>query len=472
MNAKGYFIPEGVGFEPETLFFRNKFGEAEIEAPRPTRELAQQTIEKIELARENHLLGTPVRKIAESIGRASQNLSDKNYYLRKEAEETMPITTGLSPPMLSVGIDGLTRMFRKDKMLEMLYSELGNPEYLDGFRESKAGESRAFGKNLIVNVFGSGGVPGLQVIGIVNGLLIKSAVFSKPDSGEPNLPSIYLRAIADVDPKIAEAAAAFPWKGGSPEYADLEAYVFGGRGNKDAVVIYGSNETIMEVGKKVNPECKFIAYPPRTGLIMIGKEKLTKGNVTSLSRRAAMDVCIYDQKACFSPQRIYVEAGGEVSPEEFAHALSNEMDKLGKTLPVGQLTDYAKARINERKRTYQLQKALGNAEFFNPEGGFVVFDRNRALETPITYRTVHVMPVENLSEVPVLIKPFEGHIQAVGIEAGDKRFEEYSDIFSRIGDTSRITTPGNMYIFPPAIHHDGRRNYDDGLVRWVDRIKK
>jgi len=469
MNAKGSFIPEGVGFEPETLLFRNKFGEAEIEAPRPTRELAQQSIERIELARENHLLGTPVRKIVETIDKASQNLSDRKCPLRKEAEEVMPVTTGLSPQMLSVCLDGLTGMFRKDNMLEMLYSEFGDPGYLDGFRKSKAGESRAFGKDLIVNVFGSGGVPGLQVLGIVNGLLIKSAVFSKPDSGEPNLPSIYLRAIADVDPKIAEAAAAFPWKGGSPEHADLEAYVFGGRGKKDAVVVYGSDETIREVGKKVSPDCKFIAYPPRTGLIMIGKEKLTKDNVTGLARRVAMDVCMYDQKACFSPQRIYVEQGGEVSPEEFAYALSNEMDKLGKALPVGQLTDYAKGRINERKRTYQLQKALGNAEFFNPEGGFVVFDRKQALETPITYRTVQVMPVEDLSEVPVLIKPFEGHIQAVGIEADDKRFREYSDVFSRIGETSRITTPGNMYRFPLAMHHDGRGNYAD-LVRWVDRI--
>lgn len=469
MDSKGYFIPAGIGFKKENAPFRNKFGLVEIEVPSASKELAEECIEKIKLARENRLLGIPLKKIVQAIDRASSNLSDRNYYLRKEAEEIMPVTTGLSPQMLSLCMDALTKMFIEENMLNLLYSELGNPEYLDGFRKSRAGESRAYGKDMIVNVFGSGGVPGLQVLGIVNAMLMKSAVFSKPDSGEPVLPSIFSRAIADVDPRIAEAIALFPWKGGDPEYADLEAYVFSERKENEAVVVFGSDETIRNVKKKVSPECTFIAYPPRTGLIMVARDKLTKNNARNLAERVAWDICMYDQKACFSPQYIYLEEGGEVSPEEFAGILSEEMDKIGEKFPVGELTDVAKTRINERKRTYELQEIIGSAKIFNPKGGVVIFDRNRALETPITYRTIHVMPVNSLSEVLGLIKPFEKHVQTVGIEAREEEFREFSDILSLRGDISRITTPGKMYKFPPSAHHDGRKNFD-GFIKWVDRI--
>jgi len=469
LRAKGYFIPEGLKFERNQALFKSKFGEIEVEIPCVCRELAEKSIERIKLARENHLLRTPIRRIIQVIDKASSNLSDRSYFLRKEAEEVMPVTTGLSPQMLCLGLDALTKGYVEKNMLDMLYSELGDPEYLDGFRKSKAGESRALGKELIINVFGSGGVPGLQVMGIVNGILMKSAVFSKPDSGEPVLPSIFSRAIADVDPKIADAIALFSWKGGDPELVDLESYVFSERKENEAVVVFGSDETINNVKKKVNPECTFIAYPPRTGLIMVAGEKLTKNNVRNLAERIAWDICMHDQKACFSPQYIYLEEGTEVSPEEFAEILSKEMDKIGEKFPVGELTDYAKTRINERKRTYELQEIICSARIFNPRGGLVIFDRNRAFETPITYRTVHVMPVKNLNEVLDLVKPFEKHIQTVGIEAEEEEFRKFSDIFSLTGDISRITTPGKMHKFPLSIHHDGRKNFD-GLIKWVDRI--
>jgi len=469
MDSRGYFIPAGIGFKKENTFFRNKYGEVEIEVCSANRQLVEECIRKIILARENCLLRTSIKKIVQIIDKASSNLSDEKYSLRKEAEDVLPVTTGLSPQMLSLGMDALTTTFRKENMLNMLYSELGDPKYLDGFRKSKAGESKALGKELIVNVFGSGGVPGLQVMGIVNALLMKSAVFSKPDSGEPVLPSIYARAIADVDPRLADAIALFPWKGGDPEFADLEACVFSERKENEAVVVFGSDETIRNVKKKVSPECAFIAYPPRTGLIMVAKEKLTKNNAKNLAERMAWDICMYDQKACFSPQYVYLEEGGKVSPEEFAGILSKEMDRMGEKFPVGELTDIAKTRINERRRTYELQEIIGSAKIFNPKGGLVIFERNRALETPITYRTIHVMSVNILSEVLGLIKPFEKHVQTVGIEAGEEEFREFSDILSLRGDVSRITTPGNMYRFPPSAHHDGRKNFD-GFIKWVDRI--
>jgi len=467
MKVKGYFLP-CMEVESEKKIFRNKFGEVEVEVPHTTEYLVKSAIERMENTRE-YLLKLPVRKIAESVGRASKNLSDKKYSLRKKLEKTLPVTTNLSPEMVSLSIDIIADTFTEDNMIEMLYSELGDPEYLDKFKPSKAGKSKAFGKNIIINVFGSGGVPGIQVLGIVNGLLIKSAVFSKPDSSEPILPVVYCEAISDVDPKLAENLVVLPWEGGNPKYSDVENYVFGKRGENDAVIVYGSKQTINTIRRMVNRDSTFIGYPPRTSIIVIGKGKLNRNNIEDLTYRVAMDVCMYDQKACFSPQIIYTEEGGEISPEEFSEALAQKINKLNKKYPVGELTDDAKAKVNERKRTYIAQTILGKARVYESEGGVIIFDRNKTTERPITYRTVQIIPIESLDEFFELIKPFKDDLQTIGLEVGEKEFEYYVNSLSSLESVSRITRPGSMYRFPLSIHHDGKRNYE-GLIRWIDLI--
>ena len=49
---------------------------------------------------------------------------------------------------------------------------------------------------------------------------------------------------------------------------------------------------------------------------LVTKESLV--DAEALAHKAAYDVALYDQQGCLSPQLIYVEEGGAVTPKEFA----------------------------------------------------------------------------------------------------------------------------------------------------------
>jgi hypothetical protein len=52
-----------------------------------------------------------------------------------------------------------------------------------------------------------------------------------------------------------------------------------------------------------------------------------------VARQAALDVARYDQQGCYSPHVFYVQQGGRVSPQDFAHHLASELAGLQHKLP-------------------------------------------------------------------------------------------------------------------------------------------
>ena len=55
----------------------------------------------------------------------------------------------------------------------------------------------------------------------------------------------------------------------------------------------------------------------------------------ALAHKAAYDVALYDQQGCLSPQLIYVEEGGAVTPKEFAALLATSLAHWQTELPRG-----------------------------------------------------------------------------------------------------------------------------------------
>jgi hypothetical protein len=466
MSVKGYFIPEGVNCERRKLLFSNRYGEIDVEVPCVDKEVAEKCIEKILLAREDHLLRTPLKKIIQAIDKASSNLSKRNYSLRKEAEEILPIVTGFSHEMISANLDSLMDSFRMDKLYKMLQSELGNPDYLDGFAKSISGKSKVFGPRLSVYIL-SGNVLGPKVISVVYSLIVKSAAFFKSPYEEPVFTSLFIRAISDVDYRLAEVLASVPWEGGKTEYEEVEDFIFGKRTERDIMVLYGDQKTWEEIRNKVNPVTKFVHYPPRMGFCVIGRENLTKDKAEEIAERAALDICMSDQLLCSSPQFIYIENGGEVSPEGFAISLKKKVSEVGKAIPRGEIPSVAAARINELLRTYKLQEILGSAQLFESLDGIVIYDMiSKMPELSCLYRIVRVKPIDDISEIPDLMEPFSNYLQTVGVELSEKRKYELCNELGSQG-ASRITSIGKMHKPSLTWHHDGRFNILD-LLNWVD----
>ena len=93
---------------------------------------------------------------------------------------------------------------------------------------------------------------------------------------------------------------------------------------------------------------------------------------------AADDVVAWNQLGCLSPHVIYVEAGGEVSPENFAELLADELERREQTEPRGELPAEHAAAIASRRGDLRGARrafagddaALVQQKFHGLDGGF------------------------------------------------------------------------------------------------------
>ena len=96
-----------------------------------------------------------------------------------------------------------------------------------------------------------------------------------------------------------------------------------------------------------------------------------------IAARVADDVVAWNQLGCLSPHVIYVQSGGEVSPEKFAELLADELERREQTEPRGELAAEHAAAIASRRGIYEVRAAhspehadVAQQKFNGLDGGF------------------------------------------------------------------------------------------------------
>ncbi|HKJ03094.1 MAG TPA: acyl-CoA reductase, partial [Longimicrobiales bacterium] len=180
-------------------------------------------------------------------------------------------------------------------------------------------------------------------------------------------------------------------------------------------------------------------------------------------------VAFFDQRGCVSPQVVYVEEGGLVTPRDFARELAHAMGVLEDHLPGGTLDpDEASAR-HQLVGTAELLAASGSGVELHrggDAGWAVIFDPASAFAPSCVGRVVRVKPVADVLHTPTLVAPFARHLQSVGVAGCGDRLPRLAEELARAG-VSRITGFDAMPFPSPAWHHDGQGPLR-ALVGWVD----
>ncbi|NIR43118.1 MAG: acyl-CoA reductase, partial [Gemmatimonadetes bacterium] len=202
------------------------------------------------------------------------------------------------------------------------------------------GSYRAFGPALTFHVF-SGNIPGVSVSSLIRALCVKSASFGKTAAGEPYLAVCFCRALAQEDAELARCLAVSYWPGRS---MDLEAVALE---KADAVVVYGSDETVADIGGRVPTSTRFHAYPNRVGVAFVSRTALVPKAGRTLAHALASDVVMFDQQGCVSPHTIYVQRGGAVAPLELAERLADALADLAEEIPRGSLSSGESSFIHQ-----------------------------------------------------------------------------------------------------------------------------
>ncbi len=452
-------MPELPGLELEV--HERAFGPGHVPLRIPT--LTPHTVREILIAlkgsRAEFLAGRPVADILTAIDAAARRLTEPGEELYDELVSTLPDLTGYSKRMIEIGLERMGAGWTADALRGALDGEFGSLDVLDDFRPRKPrGFQRAFGAALTVHIF-SGNIPGVSVTSLIRGLCVKSAGFGKTAAGEPYFAVCFARALAAEAPEIASCLAVSYWPGGSE---DLEAVAFSEAG---AVIAYGGDEAVSQVGCRVPPGVRFIGYPNRVGAALVANSALSRVDAPLLARNAALDVVMFDQQGCVSPHTIYVQRGGEIEPLEFANQLAAALHDLSAEIPRGTLAPGESSLIHQLRAQAEMRGATVLASERGTEWTVIVEDRVEFEPSPLN-RVIQVRPVDDLSEAVSALGQVGSRMQTVAIAAEPNEVRSLAARLGAIGAT-RLVRVGEAAWPAPHWHHDGRFQFMD-LVRFVD----
>jgi hypothetical protein len=391
-------------------------------------------------------------RIVAAVDRASACLLDRAHPLRRRAEALLPVVTGYDRETVRLGLTSTLKTFRRPQLLRFLAEDFPNPGVLDGFQPAvKGGLIRARGPDLLLHVW-AGNVPALPLWSLVAGLLVKAGTLGKLASAEPLTAGWFAHLIAEADPELGECLAVTWWKGG--EDGAEAAYL----AQADCVMAYGGNATLAALRAKLPTTTRFLPHGHRIGFAMVGREALDSRRAGPLARLAAHDVVRYEQQGCYAPQMIFVERGGRVGPDAFARHLAHELAASANRHPRRRLDAGEAAAIAAWRSAHEMRALDGGATLLGDPAdpwSVVLIDAPTGLSPSGLNRSVAVVAVDDLAEVPALVAPHRATLQTAGVAAAPARLLTLADDLAGIGVT-RISAIGRMTAPEAGWHHDGR----------------
>lgn len=433
-----------------------------VETPPSPREL-NAVMDALLARRRRHLARRPVHDILEVMDRCIRRWLDPDLDERRQAEAQLPATTGLSPPMLRHVLPLVFEEYRGERLGVLLDAELGGRDSLDRAVASDGGSRRAIGPKLSVHVL-AGNLPGAGLDGAVFSLLAKSAVLVKAASAEPVLPDLFARSLASVDPELGACLRVVHWPGGR---ADLENAAFG---RADLVVASGSDASLASIRGRLGADTRFIGYGHKLSFGLVTKAGLAgRGALAHWSRAAAYDVAVYDQLGCLSPQLVYVEEGGPVSPQEFAAALADDLATWQITLPRGAMPTEAGSAVRRLRDRAEWQALAGKDVVLHASSGgtdwTVIYEADPTFAPSPLYRTVRVKPLHGPAHLAELLTDWRPYLEAAGIAADPNEAARLGELLAGLG-VSRVCPLGKMQRPPLNWRRGGRPRIGD-FVRWT-----
>jgi hypothetical protein len=323
------YLPGLDASEVEWEFLKFERGLEQLTVAVPTLTQAQTIAltRRVRTAPMRYLAPMPVTQIISVIDAAIHLFLDRQGPYRKQLESALPIITGYDPEMIRLALTAYLKTFRGPELARFVTEDLPNPLILDRFVPAlKGGYVKAYGPTILVHVW-AGNVPALPLWSFVCGLLVKAGNIGKLPSAEPLFAGLFAQAVAEVEPELADCFSILWWKGGDDRVA-TNLYE-----SSDVVLAYGGNSVLTQIAERVPLTTRYLPFGHKISFSVIAAQALDSDKSWRLAHAAEFDVGNYDQHGCYSPQLIYVERGGTVSPREFSNYLAHELEAFATRYP-------------------------------------------------------------------------------------------------------------------------------------------
>ena len=469
-----FFWDPSIRFDQELQYISEEIGNGiSLRKPIFTIDALKKIIERIKTARQEYLRTHDIPAVLDAIDKVNALWMDPVYHGRKVARDVLPIVTGFSVEMIeSWGFDYFFDIIKKDNL--PLAGKL-QPNNFRTFSPCGDGLVKAYGKphvahsNYEPEVIGhicAGNILGLAAFEMVMDKLIDAATWVKVPTEEPVFGALYAKSIEEVDPLLAYSIAVLPF---SSQDALVQDYLFS---QSDLVRATGGEQARRNLTALAEKHHVPLAgHWHKFSFMVIAREFLNK-QASEIAELASLDVCAWDQQGCFSPQEIYVETGGSVSPKEFAGLLAKEMEITTRALPKG--TNSGKMQVLDGYYQYFTKETMGEPVKIFPSKNhqwLVIYDeRSQICEPSPLFRVIRVKPVTDIMELPQRVKPLGSFLQTVGVAIPQDRLLVFADAMGQAGVTN-IRTVSGMTLQKAWEPWDGRfplqELFEHDGIHWV-----
>lgn len=229
----------------------------------------------------------------------------------------------------------------------------------------------------------------------------------------------------------------------------------------DARMIWGGSEAVEAVSRLPRPEhCVDLVFGPKYSIGVLGR-RLLEGPAEPLDEAVqafVRDVAAFDQRACSSPQTIFVERNHRRS----LRAIGERFARFLARLPVKPEPDFhTTSRILAARAEWAMDAGRDVIASGSEANWTVCLDRDVSLKEAVQSRTVFLTEVESWREVIPLISP---KVQTIGIALGDLEESLALAEAATAAGAARCVRPGLMNHYESP--WDGKLVLTQ-LVRWV-----
>lgn len=404
-----------------------------------------------------YLANVPAKNIVRALAGAAERWSDGDFPPRVRVLERIAERTGYSLPVVEYALDRIFFSVIERDLLAVIDSELGGPQFLDGFAPRKGRPDAWAAPAGQVCIISSRTTIGVALIPAIFALCAKCDVLVK--DREDSLVSAFFETLREELDEFAAAAQAAVWRPGAQDAPDLETF--------DAVAAFGSGETLAEIAQALHPGARFIGYGSRASAGYVAREALSGEDAArEIARGAARDLVLYESEGCLSLHALFVENGAAIDPAAFARILAAEVENAGIEFPAGSREDGAAARVAHYRNLSAFRAAGGTGAVFANEAAeyAVILDPPQSEPPQFLPRTLGIVTVDEPAQALAYLREHRLPLEGFAI-AGSRE-----DVVQAAIDAGavRLTQFGELQHPPLGGDHGGRPRIAE-FVKWIDK---
>lgn len=400
------------------------------------------------------LAARPVRSLLRAVADAAQRWRDGDFPPRVRALERVATRTGYSTPVTEYAMDRLFEGLNAADLQAAIERELGSLAVLDGFA-SRPGvpRERALPAGRVC-VISSRTTIGVALLPATFALLAKCSVVVK--DREDALIAAFFSTLAEELDEFRFTAVAEQWDGTARE-RDLAEF--------DVVVAFGDDATIASIGSMLASRTRLIPFGTRASIGYVAREALaTPAQAEETARGAARDLVLYETEGCLSLHALFVEAGGAITPDDFAQMLARATERANVEFPVARRSPQTVASVAAARDLAAFRAAEGRGGAHSDAAATFLIDATAPHGEPPAFlpRAVGVRTVSNPADLVRYCAEHRLAIEAVAL-AGDR--EDLTAMAVAIG-AARIARFGDLQAPLASGRHGGRPRIAE-FVRWI-----